>query len=119
MGIGTAPQHRCKNAGGAVATRMPPPTPPVSVSPGYHYYQMHMGIAYFVKLSTGEKVNLGPIESASSFVTLTVNTERMVTVKMERVTVEIETTKRKAAGNDEVVDLSQNMTKKSRPACRG
>jgi hypothetical protein len=69
-------------------------------------------------------VNLGPVESASSFVTPTVKKERMVTVKMERmaavkmesISVEIEATKRKAAGNDDVVDLcSQNLTKKSRP----
>jgi hypothetical protein len=118
------PLPECR--GGAVATRMPPPTTsPVSVPPGYHYYEMH-GIAYFLKLLTGEKVNLGPVESASSLVTPSGIKERMVTVKMERgvatvkmesITVEIETTnKRKVAGNDDVVDHSQNRPKKSRPA---
>jgi hypothetical protein len=72
----------------------------------------------------GEKVNLGPVESASSLVTPSGKKERMATVKMESgmatvkmesITVEIETTKRKAVGNDDVVDLSQNRPKKSRP----
>jgi hypothetical protein len=111
--------------GGAAAPRKPSPptTSPVSVPPGYHYYEMH-GIAYFLQLAMGEKVNLGPVESASSLVTPSgkkewmaiVKTETgMATVKMESITVEIETTKRKVAGNDDVVDLSQNRRKKSRP----
>jgi hypothetical protein len=110
--------------GGAVAPRKPPPTTlPVSAPPGYHYYEMH-GIAYFSKLATGEKVNLGPVESPSSLVTLSGKKERMATakmenamatVKMESTTFGIETTKRKAAGNDDVVDLSENIPKKSRP----
>jgi hypothetical protein len=114
--------------GGAVAPpKKPPPTtfPPVSAPPGYHYYEMH-GIAYFLNLATGEKVNLGPVESPSSLVTPSGKMERMATVKMENgmatavkmesIAVEIETAKRKVAGNDDVVDLSQNRPKKtSRP----
>jgi hypothetical protein len=113
--------------GAAALTRKPPPptTSPVSVPPGYHYYEMH-GIAYFLQLATGEKVNLGPVEPASSFVAPSGKKERMATVKMETAgmatvkmesttTVVLETTKRKVAGNDDVVDLSQNRPKKSRP----
>jgi hypothetical protein len=116
--------------GGAVAPpRKPPPTTfPVSAPPGYHYYEMH-GIAYILNLATGEKVNLGPVESPSSLVTPSGKKERrmanvkmeneMDVVKMESTTSTVgiveETTKRKAAGNDDVVDLSQNLPKKSRP----
>jgi hypothetical protein len=110
--------------GAAAPTRKPSPptTSPVSVPPGYHYYEMH-GIAYFLQLATGDKVNLGPVEPASSFVAPSGKKERMATVKMETgmatvkmelTTVEIETTKRKVAGNDDVVNLSQNRPKKSR-----
>jgi hypothetical protein len=110
--------------GAAAPTRKPSPptTSPVSVPPGYHYYEMH-GIAYFLQLATGEKVNLGPVEPASSFVAPSGKKERMATVKMEtgmatvkmESTTVVETTKRKVAGNDDVVDLSQNRPKKSRP----
>jgi hypothetical protein len=79
-----------------------------------------------LKLLMGEKVNLGPVKSASSLVMPSGKKERMATVKMERGVatvkkesnmVEIETTNmRKVAGNNDVVDLSQNQPKKSRPA---
>jgi hypothetical protein len=136
------PSAVARMPGGAVAPeRKPPPTttspttspPPVSVPPGYHYYEMH-GIAYFLKLSTGEKVNLGPVDSASSLVTPSGKNERMATVKIESagmatvkmestttaVDTTIETTKRKTAGNDDVIDLSQNEPpKKNRVAAHG
>jgi hypothetical protein len=69
------------------------PSPPISVPPGYHYYQMH-GTAYFLKLSTGEKVNLGPVESGSSSSFAVTPT----TIKKERGVVKIEPVSSKFGG---------------------
>jgi hypothetical protein len=92
-------------------TNMLASPPPISVPPGYHYYQMH-GTAYFLKLSTGKKVNLGPVDSGSSFVTPPpiIKKERAI-VKMEPVSSKFGATKRAAVV---VLDLSE--TKKSRSA---
>jgi hypothetical protein len=99
---------------GGRETNMLASPPPISVPPGYHYFQMH-GTAYFLNLSTGEKVNLGPVDSgSSSFVTPpTIKKERAI-VKMEPVSSSnLGATKRAAVV---VLDLSE--TKKRRSAAK-
>jgi hypothetical protein len=64
---------QCYNPGvgagvAAVGTASPVPVLPAhisSVPPGYHYYEMS-GMAYFLNLSSGEKVELGPVKSSRS-----------------------------------------------------
>jgi hypothetical protein len=78
--------------------------PPVAVPPGYHYYQMH-GTAYFLKLSTGEKVNLGPVAVTPA----KIKKER-ATVKIEPVSPQFGVSRKRAA----VELLDPSATKKSR-----
>jgi hypothetical protein len=99
----------------AMPAVMPTNTTPAPSAPdGYHYYQFN-GNAYFLDLQSGNKVELGPVESSSSIRPIDLDATSFVTpsAKKERVRIKKESVSIKKE-RASVAHVSRRMTKKRR-----